>query len=397
VVPLPGIAHVGEACAFATVRGVHQSSRPEPGIRLDAGDGTFVTCSRLPAAVGDAVTAAEPLRHGQGNAAGIWRVRGPAGSAILKLNRPPVASADAPPPAWPTSDEPAHWNYWRREFLAYESGLAATAYASGGIAAPVLLAADSRPDGQLELWLADIGGAAGFDWPVARLARFAHELGVAQARWAGRVPDTAWLSRGWLAQYLTEGPIRSVRIEPGYWDDPSVAAWPDPVRDQLRRLWAERDRALGAATIIERTLCHLDVWPANLVDDAGTSVLFDWSFVGDGAIGEDVANLIVDSVTDGLMDAALLPELADAAAEAYLIGLRDGGWQGPPDRVRSAIAACGAAKYSWFAPAFIGRAVHDNLGPRSYGQDPSAAAAIERLTPVVTLLAAWAEATESGR
>jgi hypothetical protein len=379
------------------VKVVHQPRQPETGIRLDVGDGTFVTCSSLPAAVGDAVIAAEPLRYGQGNAAtgGIWRVRGPAGSAVLKLARPPAGSAHAPPPAWPTSEDPAHWNYWRREFLAYQTGLAAAAYAAGGIAAPALLAASSRTDGQLEVWLADVDGPSGFGWPVPRLARFAHELGVAQARWAERVPDTPWLSSGWLAQYLTEGPIRSVRLEPAYWDHPSVAVWPAAVRDQLRRLWADRDRALAATTIIERTLCHLDVWPANLVDDAGTSVLLDWSFTGDGAIGEDVANLIVDSVADGLMDAALLPEIADAATEAYLTGLRDGGWPGPPDRVRSAIAACGVAKYCWLAPAFIGRAVHDNLGPRSYGQDPSAAAAIQRLTPVVTLLAAWTAATES--
>jgi hypothetical protein len=379
------------------VRYVQQPRQTDPGIRLDVGDGTFVTCSSLPCQVGDAATAVEPLRHGQGNAAtgGIWRVRGPAGSAVLKLVRPPVMSADAPPPAWPTSEDPAHWNYWRREFLAYETGLAATAYAPAGIAAPALLAANARPDGRLELWLADVAGPVGFDWPVPRLARFAHELGVAQARWADRVPDTPWLSRGWLEQYLAEGPIRSVRIEPAYWDHPSVAGWPAKVRDRLRRLWAERERALAAAMTFDRTLCHLDVWPANLVDDGGTSVLLDWSFAGGGAIGEDAANLILDSVTDGLMDAALLPEIADAATEAYLAGLRDGGWSGPPDRVRAAIAACGAAKYSWFAPAFIGRSVHDNLGPRSYGQDPSAAAAIRRLIPVVTLLADWAAAAES--
>jgi hypothetical protein len=33
--------------------------------------------------------------------------------------------------AFATSDEPDHWNYWRREALAYGTGLAATVYASG--------------------------------------------------------------------------------------------------------------------------------------------------------------------------------------------------------------------------------------------------------------------------
>jgi hypothetical protein len=72
---------------------------------VDFGDGTIV--ASLPAAVGDAVVAAEPLRHAQSNAAigGIWRVKGSAGSAVLKLATPPVPeTADA---VWPTSDEPA--------------------------------------------------------------------------------------------------------------------------------------------------------------------------------------------------------------------------------------------------------------------------------------------------
>jgi aminoglycoside/choline kinase family phosphotransferase len=156
---------------------------------------------------------------------------------------------------------------------------------------------------------------------------------------------------------------------------------------------------VALAEAAERTLCHLDVWPANLMDDAGRSVLLDWSFTGDGAVGEDVANLIVDSFTDGLMDVALLPELVGQAVDRYLDGLRDGGWSGSADSVRRAVAVCGAAKYSWFAPVLIGRAIRDDLGTRSYGQDASAATALRRLTGLVTLLAGWAQesADHAGR
>ncbi len=265
----------------------------------------MVTCVRLPKSVGDAVTAVEPLRHGVGNAAttGIWRVRGTAGTAVLKLARLPAA-AD-PAKAFPASDAPDHWNYWRREALGYETGLGATAYA---------------------------------------------------------------------------------------WDHPSVAVWPAGVRRRLRQLWADQGRLTAIADAAERTLCHLDVWPANLIDGAGTSVLLDWSFTGDGAVGEDVANLIIDSCTDGLMDVALLPEIAESATDGYLGGLRDGGWTGSADAVRTTIGASGAAKYSWFAPAVAGRAARDHIGQSSYGQDTSATAAARRVTGLVTLIADWAEA-----
>ena len=60
--------------------------------------------------------------------------------------------------------------------------------------------------------------------------------------------------------------------------------------------------------------------------------------------------------------------------------------------MRAAIAASGAAKYHWLAPAFAGRAARDDSGPRSYGQDASPAGAVRRLTGLVELIADWAEA-----
>ena len=350
---------------------------PEPG--------TIPPAARLPRVLGEAAVAAEPLRHGLGNAAtgGIWRVRGTAGSAILKVARLPAAADPrhglqhqrrARPLELLAPRGPGLRNRPRRHRLFCCRDLR-----------PALLEANAREDGGIELWLADVAGTAGWDWPVPRLARFAYELGAAQARWAGRVPDLPWLSRHWLAQYLTEGPPRLARVADEDWDHPSVAVWPAEVRRRLRRLHSDHARQAAIAASAARTLCHLDVWPANLIDDDGTSVLLDWSFTGDGAVGEDISNLVIDSCTDGLMDVALLPEIAETATDGYLRGLRDGGWTGSADAVRTTIAACGAAKYSWFAAAVAGRAARDNIGRSSYGQDASAAAAASRVTALVTL------------
>jgi hypothetical protein len=59
--------------------------------------GTLPPIIRFPSALGDAIVAAETLRHGLGNAAtgGIWRVRGTEGSAILTMTPLPAASDPA--------------------------------------------------------------------------------------------------------------------------------------------------------------------------------------------------------------------------------------------------------------------------------------------------------------
>lgn len=328
-----------------------------------------------------------PLVHNTGNAAtgGVWRV----GDAVLKVARPPTLPPLAPV-TWPTSSTPSHWNYWQREALAYRSELV-SCFSHAGIVPPTLISSSDRPSGEIELWLAFSPGTPGMSWPVRRIAAFARQLGRAQA---GSFETTPWLSRRWLRQYLTHGPSTSVRISTDEeWDHPVAAPWPAAARTELRSLWDARWSLLPVAESVPRTLCHLDVWPNNLIENGAESVLLDWAFVGEGGIGEDPANLIVDSVTDGLMDHERLPEIAESVIVEYTAGLRDGGWTGAADDVRRWIMLFAVVKYSWFAPALLGRMITDGtLGQKAYGKDTAGESAMLRLRGLVTMLAEWSAA-----
>jgi hypothetical protein len=329
--------------------------------------------------------AARPLTHNAGNQAtgGIWRVVGPTGRAVVKIA---TAGRDGDA-AWATSEHGGHWNHWRREPLAYRTGFAHAVYADAGLGAPRLLAAVAPRPGAVALWLEDVAGVPGMRWPVARLADFAERLGRAQAGHAGREPVQPWLSRRWLRQYVASKPI----AEPVAWDHPqALAGWPAGLRAGLRELWRRRAELLALAESLPQTTCHLDVWPMNLIARGGAGeeiVLLDWAFVGGGAIGEDIGNLIPDSVADGLMDPGLLPEIDQAVTAGYLAGLRAGGWRGGDAEVRRAIAVTGAAKYCWLAPRMLAR-LADGGAPGPYDRR-GADQVLAGRAGVLTLVATW--------
>jgi hypothetical protein len=134
---------------------------------------------------------------------GVWRVTGPSGSAVLKVCGSASPGAAGPEGGPPSGSDPRAWNHGLREPLAYRDGLPATAFAEAGITAPDLLASEARADGSFALWLQDVTGLPGPQWPVPRLGAFAEALGAAQAQWINRLPDRPWLSRSWLRQYVT--------------------------------------------------------------------------------------------------------------------------------------------------------------------------------------------------
>ncbi|MFI6262899.1 phosphotransferase family protein [Micromonospora sp. NPDC051006] len=254
------------------------------------------------------------------------------------------------------------------------------------------MAVDERPDGTVALWLGEATGRPGTTCSPVDLGEVAGRLGAGHARWlgdpsnwvwpgGGRTPD--WLARDWLRDYTLGRPVP----EPVPWEHPvAVAAWPAPMRAGLRRIWERRYEVVAATDGLPRTLCHHDCWPMNLVFPDAGPVLLDWSGVGPGPVGEDAANLVLDTFFDGLVDVGLLPEVAATVVDRYAAGLRG---RVDPATVTRAVQLTGVAKYVWLAPLMLTR-LGGATGQTYDRRDEAGIMAGRR--PVLELLVRWAEA-----
>jgi hypothetical protein len=298
----------------------------------------------------------EPLRHNPANGVtvGIWREWYRGSTCVVKhLGR----RADAPD-HWSPSEDPRHWNFWRREALVYRHGLPQRL----GLEAPELvdLVADDR--GGVELKLEDVAGRTGAELTVHDYAAAARALGRSQGRPRPDV-DEPWLSRAFLRQYSGSKPFdRALLDVDGLWSSPLASEHLAALRDPLCRLRDERDRLLTLVERCPRAVCHLDAWAMNVIRRPGGEVVFvDWGFVGDGAVGEDPSNLVIDSVMDLLWPPERLAELDETVFHAYLDGLHDAGWRGDERQVRLAMCAA-AVKYEWLPVVVLLQAASDAPG-----------------------------------
>jgi hypothetical protein len=226
--------------------------------------------------------------------AGIWRARRDAGiSLIVKV----VARQD-----FPESDRPDHFGYWRREALAYTSGLLPS---GPHLVAPRCYRVVEAPD-RITLYLEDVAG------PAADLDAAAYAL----AAWKGSAstPAERWLSGHQVAQ-------RIARTDANGGLDWSEVPVDTDLRRRLSDAWAQRHRLLDALDRIPAVLSHGDFHRWNLfAGPTGAVVAIDWGGLGLAPIGSDLAYLVLSDPS----------ATTDRLREPYLRGLADAGWSGDP-------------------------------------------------------------------
>lgn len=213
-----------------------------------------------------------PLREGTGAAtAGLTRVTvrlrdGVTATAIRKEFRPLTSGRHRH-----GATDPRHWAYWRREPLAYASGLLPD---GPGLRAPRCYGVVGEA-----VYLEDVGSA-----PVdVRTA--ARQLGAWQA--GAALPDVAWLGGHQLAQ----------RVAVSELDWSAVDA-----DERARRLWSRRNELLARLGALPHVLSHGDVHPDNLRADGPDTVALDWGTLGAAPVGADLAHLMLGARTALLDD-----------------------------------------------------------------------------------------------
>lgn len=310
-------------------------------------DGRLEAVVRLaldaPAATVDEGWSWRPLTGGFGDGTGIWHL---AGSARAGRARQPWALVlkslpnGAGAPAW---DDP------RREAYAYRSGLLATL--PGGLTAPRCYAVEDRPDGAAWLWLEDIASDPA-PWSDEQFARAAECLGRFNGAWLAGAPlsSAPWMSRGRL-RHSVEASGPAVADLPRLAGDAANILvrriYPPSQIAAITRLWDEHERFLAALDRLPRTFCHLDAFPRNLLGEPGSAtarwpVAVDWAYTGIGAVGEELAPLVLMPV---LLEGRVARRLDAVCFAAYLEGLRAAGWTGDPALVRLGFTVAAALRY----------------------------------------------------
>jgi hypothetical protein len=263
--------------------------------------------------------------------------------------------------AWlrePKTDLPTVWNYWKREFLAYSSGLLDEV---PGIAVPRLLGAVDE-DALAYLWLEDVSEAEP-RWNADRYVLAARHLGRFNGAYlADRpLPEAGFLTRRYLRSWTNWLPwLDSARARES-WSHPIVAdAITMPPIDRLERLHAKVAFLFDRLEALPQTFSHLDAWRANLIGarsstGADRTVAIDWSFVGMAPAGQELAICVGGSHIWLDAEPQELASMSARAFIAYVEGLRDAGWRGEERVVRFAYAASTALYLAPILPFWLAR------------------------------------------
>ena len=259
--------------------------------------------------------------------------------------------------------QPEDWNYWRRELLAYRSGLPDR---FTWPLRPVRCWGTEDIDATTAwLWLEELDTTSRrAHWSLAELAASAYDWGAFSAQGIVMLDDVEslpWAARTWLRGWvLTARGLGAdhALAHDGCWNHPLLRdRLPTSAQASFAGLMAVAETLLDRLDALPRTVAHHDTHWSNLFRETGPdgrrTVAIDWSFFGTAAIGEDLGHHIAINMFLGAVEPSDAEEHDATATDAYLAGLRAYGWNGDDEDVRFAADVTAALQMLPFAGCFI--------------------------------------------
>ncbi len=252
--------------------------------------------------------------------------------------------------------------YWKREWLAFASGLLDDL--PGRIAAPHCYGITDRGGEGGWLWLEEIADIAPGRWPLARFCQAARDLGG-----LGRAPGIefsppaySWLNTN-VVRFFAEAEFLRSYMDPanpqGVWASPLLqSVISTATAERVLGVWAEAEQFAAANERLPQVLGHLDAHRRNLMirratDGEEQTVAIDWAFIGTAAIGTELGEFLPGSALNFDIHPFELVDYDSAIYAAYLEGLYEAGWQGDERAVRLGYTSYVALRYGVFQAAWI--------------------------------------------
>jgi hypothetical protein len=273
-------------------------------------------------------------------------------------------------PGHENAQNPRNWAYWKREQLAFQSGVLPNL--PSPLIAPRCYGV--REDGNgAWIWMEHIVEMAPRRWTLEEYARAARHFGTFQAAYVVDAPykDEPWLTDGFFRSVYAPNDWWTPHMDPAQpgntWESPVTQAWYTADRKaRTLSLFAERETFLAILDRLPPVLCHNDAHRRNLLlckrpDGQYQTVALDWAFAGRGALGADTSELVMTSLFFLEQDPTLVADLATSVLDGYIAGLCDAGWNGDVRVVRLAYLASVALGFGISMPGWIGFMLGEEL------------------------------------
>lgn len=295
---------------------------------------------------------------------GVFRVFGTAEQDGQPRHWTAILKIVAPAGDGSTNDQTLT-TFWKREVLAYKSGL--LAQLSGGLAVPQCYAIQEQPDGGCWLWLEEIKETER-QWSMARHYLAASHLGQFNGAYLVDRPlptPEPWLTSGRLHQRLVMFPLDRNQLQHFAATQLGKAWLRGNCVERICTLWEKRTSLLDTLAQLPICLCHHDAFRRNLLackaaDGSDKTVAIDWSYLGFGRVGQEIGITTAVNLQFMEIPGEQAHELDAAIFEGYCAGLADAGWGGDRRLVRfgyttTAALSIGVASTNWLAARLTSR------------------------------------------